>query len=98
MSCGHVAEAASVEQSGELLADGLGPGDHRFVDDDRGEQGDDADHRTDLDRHLGAVRCDQLVVVQAVGVVPHAEVLHRLAHGGEVLEELEDEIGRRALS
>ena len=97
-SCVHVADAAGVEQPGELLADGLGPGDHLLVDDDGGEQRDDADHRADLDRDLGAVRRDQLVVVQAVGVVPHPEVLHRLAHGREVLEELEHEVGRRALA
>ena len=85
-------------QPGELLADRRRAVDDLLVDDDGGEQRDDADHRPDLHRHLGAVGGDELVVVEAVGLVPHVEVLHRLAHGGEVLEELEHEVRRRALA
>ena len=43
-----------------------------------------------------AVGGDQLVVVEAVGLVPHTRGGHRLADGGEVLEELEHQVERRA--
>ena len=68
---------------------------HLLVDDGGGQHRDDADHRPDLDRHGGAVRGDQPVVEQPVGLVPQALVVHRLGDGGEVLEELQDQIDRR---
>ena len=88
----------SSTQPGEALADRLGPHQLALVEHDRGEQRDDADHRTDLDRDGGAVRCDELVVVEPFVVVPHAGRVHGPADRGEVLEELEHQIRRRAMA
>ena len=74
----------------------FGGGQHGLVDHDRGQQGDDPDHRAHLDWQGGAARRHQLVVVEAVGVVPHAERGHGVRDRREVLEELEDEVLGRA--
>ena len=83
-----------VQEVGELLADGQRMVEHPLVDDGGRQHRDDAHHRPDLDRHGGAVRGEQPVVVQPVGLVPQALAVHRLGDRGEVLEELQDEIDR----
>ena len=83
------------QEARELLADCQRLGKHPLVDDGGRQHGDDAHHRPVPDRHGGPVRGEQPVVVQPVGVVPQALVVHGLGDGGEVLEELQDQAVRR---
>ena len=84
-----------VEEARELLADRQRLVEHPLVDDGGRQHRDDADHRPVPDRHGGPVRGEQPVVVQPVGVVPQALVVHGLGDRGEVLEELDDQTDRR---
>ena len=71
----------------------------QFLLDHRGcQSGDDANHRTDLHRHMGPVWGDQPVVEEPVGVVPEALGVDGLADGCEVLDELEHQIDPRPLA
>ena len=72
------------------------PVEHLLVDDRDRQHGDDAHHRPDLHRDGVPVRREQPVVVEPVGVVPDALAVDRVADGGEVLEELQDEVVGRA--
>ena len=85
----------AVEQPREPLADGLraARAPRSSIDGERGQR-QDADHRAHLDRHDDAVGPAQLVVVEAVLLVPEALLLDRLGDQREVLEELEHEVGR----
>ena len=84
-----------VDQPGEVLAHRPRAGHRVLLDDRERHQRQHADHRAHLDRHDGAVRATQLVVVEAVLVVPETLLLHRLRDEREVLEELHDQVGGR---
>ena len=85
-----------LEQAGEALADGPGPHERLLLDDGERRQRQDPDHRAHLDRHDRAVGAAELVVVEPVLLVPEPLLLDRLRDECEVLEELEDEVGRGA--
>ena len=79
----------------EPLAHRLRPLQHGLVDHGEGREWQDADHRPDPHRHDGAVGLPQLVVVEAVLVVPETLLPDRVGDEREVLEELDHEIRRR---
>ena len=56
------------------------------------QQWDHADHRPDLHRDVRPARGVQPVVVEAIGVVPDALAVDRVADGGEVLKELHHQV------
>ena len=83
------------EQPGGALVHDLRAVDDLLLDRGDAEERQDADDRAHLDRHLRPVRQPQPVVEEPVALVPEALRFERLRDQGEVLEELQDEVGCR---
>ena len=85
------------QQRGESLAHDHRQVDGLLVDNAHRERRQDRHERPDLEWHQLAGRRDQPVVVQAVGLVPQPAVVERLLDRGEVLDELQHDVGARPL-
>ena len=62
------------------------------------EQRHEADHRTHTERDHQAVRLDEFVVIELVGLVPHADAgAAEVSHGTGDVQEVVEELGREFL-